>query len=316
MTATRAFVAFLFISSLSWKLALFSGIVNSWNCQKSQGVMSGLSGEYGVLPCFATNSCMRSRSDEWAGALGWMGWMGWGAGIVLVQILRSLCACPSPLSKWLAFCIVLCILRPIMYIFHWIGLVLESLCYVWGPEVGGIAHLQSQGGGEAANPHRPVPQGFKPWRKLALFSGIVNSWNCQKSQGVMSGLSGEYGVLPCFATNSCMRSRSDEWAGALGWMGWMGWGAGIVLVQILRSLCACPSPLSKWLAFCIVLCILRPIMYIFHWIGLVLESLCYVWGPEVGGIAHLQSQGGGEAANPHRPVPQGFKPWTSGSEVQ
>ena len=26
------------------------------------------------------------------------------------------------------------------------------LCYLWGPEVGGIAHLQSQGEGEAANP--------------------------------------------------------------------------------------------------------------------------------------------------------------------
>ena len=39
-------------------------------------------------------------------------------------------------------------------------------------------------------------------------------------------------------------------------------------------------------------------------------------GPEVGGIAHLQSQGEGEAANPHRPVPQGFEPWTSGFVVQ
>ena len=36
----------------------------------------------------------------------------------------------------------------------------------------------------------------------------------------------------------------------------------------------------------------------------------------MGGIAHLQSQGEGEAANFHRPVPQGFEPWTSGSEVQ
>ena len=51
-----------------------------------------------------------------------------------------------------------------------------------------------------------------------------------------------------------------------------------------------------------------------NWPGL--EFLCYVWGPEVGGIAHLQSQGEGEAANPHRPVPQGFEPWTSGSENQ
>ena len=31
-----------------------------------------------------------------------------------------------------------------------------------GPEAGGIAHLQSQGEGEAANPHRPVPQGCEP----------------------------------------------------------------------------------------------------------------------------------------------------------
>ena len=58
-------------------------------------------------------------------------------------------------------------------------------------------------------------------------------------------------------------------------------------------------------------------MYLYislNWPGL--ESLCYVWGPEVGGIAHLQSQGEGEAANPHRPVPQGFETWASGSEVQ
>ena len=27
-------------------------------------------------------------------------------------------------------------------------------------------------------------------------------------------------------------------------------------------------------------------------------------------------QGEGEAANPHRPVPQGFEPWTFGSKVQ
>ena len=39
-------------------------------------------------------------------------------------------------------------------------------------------------------------------------------------------------------------------------------------------------------------------------------------GPEACGIAHLQSQGEGEAANPHRPVPQGFEPWTSGVVVQ
>ena len=35
-----------------------------------------------------------------------------------------------------------------------------DLCDMYtGPEVGGIAHLQSQGEGEATNPHRPVPQG-------------------------------------------------------------------------------------------------------------------------------------------------------------
>ena len=39
-------------------------------------------------------------------------------------------------------------------------------------------------------------------------------------------------------------------------------------------------------------------------------------GPEAGGTAHLQSQGEGEAANTHRPVPQGFEPWTFGSKVQ
>ena len=60
-----------------------------------------------------------------------------------------------------------------------------------------------------------------------------------------------------------------------------------------------------------------------HWPGC--EFLRYVWGPEaggtvyiyiLGGTAHLQSQGEGEAANPHRPVPQGFEPWTFGSKIQ
>ena len=48
------------------------------------------------------------------------------------------------------------------HIFHlnWHGL--GVLRYVWGPGVGGTAHLQSQDEGEAANPHRPVPQGFEP----------------------------------------------------------------------------------------------------------------------------------------------------------
>ena len=39
-----------------------------------------------------------------------------------------------------------------------IGLASNFLRYVWGPEAGVTAHLQSQGEGEAANPHRPVPQ--------------------------------------------------------------------------------------------------------------------------------------------------------------
>ena len=67
---------------------------------------------------------------------------------------------------------------------------------------------------------------------------------------------------------------------------------------------------------CFVLCVLRPSIYVFHlhWPGF--EFLRYVWGPEAGGTAHLQSQGEGEAANPHRPVPQGFEPWTFGSKVQ
>ena len=38
--------------------------------------------------------------------------------------------------------------------------------------------------------------------------------------------------------------------------------------------------------------------------------------PEAGGIVHLQSQGESEAANPHRPVSQGFEPWTSGFVIQ
>ena len=42
----------------------------------------------------------------------------------------------------------------------------------------------------------------------------------------------------------------------------------------------------------------------------------YGGGAEVSGTAHPQSQSEGEAANPLRPVPQGFEPWTSGSEVQ
>ena len=67
--------------------------------------------------------------------------------------------------------------------------------------------------------------------------------------------------------------------------------------------------------FFFVLCVLRPSIY-FICIGLAVNFLRYVLGPEAGGTAHLQSQGEGEAANPHRPVPQGFEPWTFGSKVQ
>ena len=67
--------------------------------------------------------------------------------------------------------------------------------------------------------------------------------------------------------------------------------------------------------FCFV-CIKAEHIFYLHWPGF--EFLRYVWGPEAGGTAHLQSQGEGEgeAANSHRPVPQGFEPWTFGSEVQ
>ena len=68
-----------------------------------------------------------------------------------------------------------------------------------------------------------------------------------------------------------------------------------------------------WFCVCFV-CIKAEHIFHLHWPGC--EFLRYVWGPEAGGIAHLQSQGEGEAANPHRPVPQGFEPWTFGSRVQ
>ena len=61
-------------------------------------------------------------------------------------------------------------------------------------------------------------------------------------------------------------------------------------------------------------CIKAEHIFHLHWPGC--EFLRYVLGPEAGGTAHLQSQGEGEAANPHRPVPQGFEPWTFGSKVQ
>ena len=55
-------------------------------------------------------------------------------------------------------------------------------------------------------------------------------------------------------------------------------------------------------------------IFYLHWPGF--EFLRYVWGSEEGGTAYLHSQGEGEAANPHRPVPQGSEPWTFGSKVQ
>ena len=61
-------------------------------------------------------------------------------------------------------------------------------------------------------------------------------------------------------------------------------------------------------------CIKAEHIFHLHWPGC--EFLRYAWGPEAGGTAHLQSQGEGEEANPHRPVPQGFEPWTFGSKVQ
>ena len=79
-----------------------------------------------------------------------------------------------------------------------------------------------------------------------------------------------------------------------------------------------PSPggggrdLAGGFAFCFVCIKAEHIIYL-HWPGF--EFLQYVWGPEAGGTAHLQSQGEGEAANPHRPVPQGFEPWTFGWRV-
>ena len=65
--------------------------------------------------------------------------------------------------------------------------------------------------------------------------------------------------------------------------------------------------------FCFV-CIKAEHIFHVHWP--CFEFLRYVWGPEAGGTARLQSQGEGGAANPHRPVPQGFEPWTFGSKVQ
>ena len=69
----------------------------------------------------------------------------------------------------------------------------------------------------------------------------------------------------------------------------------------------------RYLLFCFV-CIKAEHIFHVHWPGF--EFLRYVWGPEEGGTARLQSQGEGGAANPHRPVPQGFEPWTFGSKVQ
>ena len=80
----------------------------------------------------------------------------------------------------------------------------------------------------------------------------------------------------------------------------------------------------KVFVFCFV-CIKAEHIFHVHWPGF--EFLRYVWGPEAGGTARLQSQGEGGAANPHRPwsfwnwcdhseVPQGFEPWTFESKVQ
>ena len=74
------------------------------------------------------------------------------------------------------------------------------------------------------------------------------------------------------------------------------------------------QPQGAWIqtvCFCFV-CIKAEHIFYLHWPGF--EFLRYVWGPKAGGTAHLQSQGEGEAANPHRP--QGFEPWTFGSKVQ
>ena len=75
----------------------------------------------------------------------------------------------------------------------------------------------------------------------------------------------------------------------------------------------CKVSLPSFFFFCFV-CIKAEHIFHLHCPGC--EFLRYVWGPEAGGTAHLQSQGEGEAANPHRPVPQGFEPWTFGSKVQ
>ena len=72
--------------------------------------------------------------------------------------------------------------------------------------------------------------------------------------------------------------------------------------------------LARLAAVLCFVCIKADHIFYLNWPGF--EFLRYVWGPEAGGTAHLQSQGEGEAANPHRPVPQGFEPWTFGSKVQ
>ena len=51
------------------------------------------------------------------------------------------------------FCFV-CIKAEHIFHVHWPGF--EFLRYVWGPEAGGTARLQSQGEGGAANPHRTL----------------------------------------------------------------------------------------------------------------------------------------------------------------
>ena len=82
---------------------------------------------------------------------------------------------------------------------------------------------------------------------------------------------------------------------------------------MMSSRCITPA-LGDRRQFFFFVCIKAEHIFYLHWPGF--EFLRYVWGPKAGGTAHLQSQGEGEAANPHRPVPQGFEPWTFGSKVQ
>ena len=67
--AIRAVVAFLLISSVSWKLVPFSGIFSWWNSQKSQGAMSGeYTGSAEFVWCYAWP---KTPMHE----IGWVGWV-------------------------------------------------------------------------------------------------------------------------------------------------------------------------------------------------------------------------------------------------